>query len=96
MPDGASPRLADLHAQAFDHPWTAAEIAGLLETPGTFVSPCTLDEHFHTRILPSFKILSKYVMNPDFQVYNLSSTSRIPAELVPRVTFEDVDRMIGA
>lgn len=37
MPDGSPPRLADLHAQAFDHPWTAAEIAGLLETPGTFV-----------------------------------------------------------
>ncbi|MCX2897883.1 lipopolysaccharide biosynthesis protein [Pseudomonas mandelii] len=66
------------------------------ETPGTFVSPCTLDEHLHTRILPSFKIMSKYVMNQNFQVYNLSDTSRIPAELVPRVTFEDVDRMIGA
>ena len=65
------------------------------ETPGSFVSPCTLDEHFHTRILPSFKILSKYVMNKDFQVYNLSRSSRIPAELVSRVTFEDVDRMIA-
>ena len=29
--------LAALHAQAFDHPWSAAEIASLLETPGTFV-----------------------------------------------------------
>lgn len=64
------------------------------EKPGTFVSPCTLDEHFQTRILPSFRILSKYVMNEDFQVYNLSSSSRIPAELVPRATFDDVDRMI--
>ena len=42
------------------------------EGTGTVVSPCTLDEHFHTRILPSFEIMSKYVMDDDFQVYNLS------------------------
>ncbi|MDB5469943.1 MAG: rimI [Caulobacter sp.] len=35
MPDPAS--LAALHAQAFAHPWSAAEIAALLDTPGTFV-----------------------------------------------------------
>ncbi|WGM37377.1 GNAT family N-acetyltransferase [Caulobacter sp. NIBR1757] len=29
--------LAAVHAQAFDHGWSAAEIASLLETPGTFV-----------------------------------------------------------
>jgi ribosomal-protein-alanine N-acetyltransferase len=28
--------LAVLHAQAFDHPWSAAEFASLLATPGTF------------------------------------------------------------
>ncbi|MBX3481737.1 MAG: GNAT family N-acetyltransferase [Caulobacter sp.] len=28
--------LADLHAQAFDPGWSAAEIAGLLDTPGAF------------------------------------------------------------
>lgn len=35
MPDRQA--LADLHAQAFDHGWSAAEIGSLLETPGTFV-----------------------------------------------------------
>jgi ribosomal-protein-alanine N-acetyltransferase len=34
MPDPQA--LADLHALAFDHGWSAAEIAGLLDTPGTF------------------------------------------------------------
>lgn len=35
LPDPGA--LADLHAQAFDHGWSEAEIAGLLDTPGTFV-----------------------------------------------------------
>lgn len=35
MPDPQT--LADLHAQAFDHGWSVAEISSLLETPGTFV-----------------------------------------------------------
>jgi Kdo-III transferase WaaZ len=64
------------------------------EEPDQYVSPCLLDEHFFTRILPSFEILSKYVVNEDFQVYNLSRSSRIPGELIPRATFADVDNLI--
>ena len=64
------------------------------EKAGAVVSPCNLDDHFHTRILPSFEIMSKYVMDDDFQVYNLSGSSRIPGELVPRVTLDQIDRMI--
>lgn len=64
------------------------------EAPGGIVSPCRLDQHFQTRILPSFEILSKYVMSKDFQVYNLSDTSKIPAELVPRVGLDEVDKLI--
>ncbi|BCX67136.1 MULTISPECIES: lipopolysaccharide biosynthesis protein [Pseudomonas] len=64
------------------------------EVAGKFTSPCVLDEHFFTRILPSFEILSKYVMNKDFQVYNLSANSRIPTNLVPRVTLDELDRLI--
>jgi KDO transferase-3 len=64
------------------------------ERPGSLVSPCNLDDHFYTRILPSFEIMSKHVMNDDFQVYNLSDASRIPGELVPRLTLDQLDRMI--
>lgn len=28
--------LATLHAQAFDHPWSAAELTALLDSPGAF------------------------------------------------------------
>lgn len=64
------------------------------EEPGKFASPCVLDEHFYTRILPSFEILAKHVVKEDFQVYNLSDISRIPARLIPRVTLDQVDGLI--
>lgn len=64
------------------------------EVPGRFVSPCVLDEHFHTRILPSFEILSKQVVNEDFQVYNLSDVSKIPPRLIPRMTQAELDRLL--
>ncbi|MHC8285378.1 lipopolysaccharide biosynthesis protein [Pseudomonas sp. XS1P51] len=64
------------------------------EAAGTFVSPCVLDQHFYTRILPSFEILSKYVVNDDFRVYNLSGSSRIPRDVIPRVTLDKIDKMI--
>lgn len=69
-------------------------VSRFYERVGMSISPCLLDQHFYTRILPSFEILSKYVMNENFQVYNLSSTSRISGELIPRATFEDLDTMI--
>ncbi|HYE44629.1 MAG TPA: GNAT family N-acetyltransferase [Caulobacter sp.] len=34
MPEAAA--LAAVHAQAFDHGWSSAEIAALLDSPGTF------------------------------------------------------------
>lgn len=64
------------------------------EVPGRFVSPCVLDDHFQTRILPSFEILSKQVINEDFQVYNLSGVSKIPSRLIPRMTLEELDRLL--
>lgn len=69
-------------------------VSRFYEKPGAMTSPCLLDQHFYTRILPSLEILSKYVVNEDFQVYNLSQTSRIPVELVPRVTLEQLDALI--
>ncbi|WP_338585756.1 lipopolysaccharide biosynthesis protein [Pseudomonas sp. MAG733B] len=69
-------------------------VSRFYETPGTFISPCVLDDHFQTRILPSFAILAKSVVNADFRVYNVSHTSKIPVELVPRVTLDELERLI--
>ena len=33
---GQPQQLAQLHAQAFDHPWSAAEFTSLLDSPGAF------------------------------------------------------------
>ncbi|MHC8400193.1 lipopolysaccharide biosynthesis protein [Pseudomonas sp. MDT1-17] len=69
-------------------------VSRFYEEADTLASPCLLDQHFYTRILPSFEILSKYVVDEVFQVYNLSSSSRIPGELIPRVTLDEIDKLI--
>jgi KDO transferase-3 len=57
-------------------------------------SPCGLDQHFHTRILPSLKLMSDKVVGDDFAVYNLSNTSRIPGDVIPRVTIDEVEDLL--
>lgn len=64
------------------------------ETAGSAVSPCGLDEHYHTRILPSLKLMSKKVMDDDFAVYNLSSSSRIPDSVIPRIELADLKALL--
>lgn len=58
-------------------------------------SPCGLDQHYHTRILPSFKLMSEKVIGDDFRVYNLSDASRLPDEVVPHLSLEEVEAMLG-
>ncbi len=55
------------------------------ETAELTKSPCGLDQHYHTRILPSFELMARQVVGDDFRVYNLSECSRIPESVVPRV-----------
>lgn len=65
------------------------------ETSASNHSPCGLDQHYHTRILPSFKLMSEKVMGDEFRVYNLSDTSRLPDEIVPHVSLAQVEAMLG-
>ena len=58
-------------------------------------SPCGLDQHYYTRILPSFELMSEKVVGDGFRVYNLSDCSRIPGHLVPRVTLAEVEGLLG-
>lgn len=66
------------------------------ETAGCKRSPCGLDQHFHTRILPSFSVVSEKVVGERFQVFNLSDASRIPADVIPKVGLNELDRLIDA
>lgn len=41
---GAAADLTALHAAAFDHPWSAADIASALESPGAFALAVRLED----------------------------------------------------
>lgn len=60
-------------------------IGRFYEKPDSVLSPCGLDQHFHTRILPSLKLMKKKVMGERFAVYNLSQNSRIPTSVIPKI-----------
>ncbi|WP_106803203.1 lipopolysaccharide biosynthesis protein [Pseudomonas sp. S5D5] len=64
------------------------------ETQDSVKSPCGLDEHYETRILPSLELMSRKVMGNDFMVYNFSDCSRIPESVIPRVTLGEVEAML--
>lgn len=66
------------------------------ETPESKRSPCGLDQHYDTRILPSLKLMSKHVVDDDFQVYNLSASSRVPAHIIKKISLDEVRRMLNS
>lgn len=46
-------------------------------------SPCGLDEHLHSRILPGLRVMQVVMAAEGRRVFNLSRSSRIPARLIP-------------
>ena len=56
--------------------------------------PTALDEQFESLILPSFQLVSKKIINNDFRVFNLSSNSRLPEKLIPKITPGQLDRIL--
>ncbi|UVL01552.1 lipopolysaccharide biosynthesis protein [Pseudomonas sp. B21-047] len=58
-------------------------------------SPCGLDQHWDSRILPSLTLMARQVVNEHFHVYNLSAASRIPTELIPKVNLSEARRIAG-
>jgi len=54
-------------------------------------SPCGLDEHLHRRILPGLQVMQTAMRAAGRQVFNLSTCSRIPAELIPRADLAAVE-----
>ncbi|ABY98700.1 lipopolysaccharide core biosynthesis domain protein [Pseudomonas putida GB-1] len=58
-------------------------------------SPCGLDQHWDSRILPSLTLMAREVVNEHFHVYNLSATSRIPDDLIPKVNLSQARYIAG-
>jgi KDO transferase-3 len=54
-----------------------------------------LDGDFDDHILPHFEILARRVLDSGFQVFNLSRDSRLPGDLIPKVSLGQVDDLIG-
>jgi len=56
-------------------------------------SPCGLDQHWGSRILPSLTLMAQHVVNEHFRVYNLSATSRIPPAVIPKIDLAEARRI---
>lgn len=55
------------------------------------VLPSTLDEDFEGYILPSFRFLRQRIIQPGrFEVFNLSLSSRLPEQLIPRLALNHI------
>lgn len=56
--------------------------------------PSRLDEDYEDLILPHFQWMSRQVLGRDFQVFNLSTNSRLPADVLPKIDFAELDRLL--
>ncbi|WNF46342.1 lipopolysaccharide core biosynthesis protein [Pseudomonas sp. SG20056] len=55
-----------------------------------------LDGDYEDYILPCFELMAKRVVNPAFQVYNLSLESRLPGSVLPKLTLDQLDDLLAA
>jgi KDO transferase-3 len=60
----------------------------------TSARPSMLDQDYERWILPSFEVLSINTSRLGFEVYNLSPTSRLPASVMPRLSFDEALRLV--
>lgn len=54
-----------------------------------------LDEDYEDLILPHFTWMAKRALGPDFQVFNLSLNSRLPVEVLPKISLAELDEILG-
>lgn len=65
--------------------------AGRFYEQGDMALPSTLDLDYEDYILPSFRLLSERIVVPGrFEVFNLSSSSRLPASIIPRLSLSEL------
>lgn len=64
------------------------------ETCKSKKSPCGLDQHFEKRILPSLKLMASHIIDERFQAFNLSPESRVPDDVIPKISVQEARTMI--
>jgi len=69
--------------------------AGRFYEKGEGSTPSNLDEHWRRNILPSFRLMAYKVITPgEFEVFNLSNNSRVPASLIPKISQEELIQLL--
>ncbi|WP_277373671.1 lipopolysaccharide core biosynthesis protein [Pseudomonas sp. AA-38] len=71
-----------------------ASLGHFYDPKGTRV-PSRLDEDYEDLILPHFQWMSRQVLGRDFQVFNLSTNSRLPADVLPKIDLAELDRLLA-
>lgn len=62
---------------------------------GEAALPSSLDEDFERYILPSFELMARKVLpRTAMHVFNLSSVSRMPERVIPKITLERLDELL--
>ena len=65
--------------------------AGRFYEQGDEALPSTLDNDFDEYILPSFHHMAEKIVSPgEFEVFNMSDDSRLPASVVPRLSLAEL------
>lgn len=53
------------------------------------MQPTRISQRYEPLIKPSFEVLRDVCAREDLKVFNLSSTSRLPADIIPRMSFDE-------
>lgn len=69
--------------------------AGRFYEQGKDAVPSRLDSDYEDYILPCFQLMSERVIGPHFQVFNLSACSRLPENIVPKLSFDELDQLLA-
>lgn len=51
--------------------------------------PSRIEKYYKNYILPSFEIAKAVAREDDFQIYNISSNSKLPEDVIPKIDFEE-------
>ena len=70
--------------------------SGRFYEQGDAALPSRLDDDYDDYILPSFELVAQRVVGQHYRVFTLSTNSRLPASLVPRLTLDQLDELLAA
>jgi KDO transferase-3 len=62
----------------------------------TQMRPSRIERDFEPHILPAFRLINELCQRGEFEVYNLSPTSRMPESIIPRLTLEEALALVSA